>query len=87
MLELVSAGDVASVQEAAERVGVTTGQVYGLARRDEEFGKALDAAGEALCVDPGGPLCGRPAGYRSGCRGAACRRAHTGTTTPDSSGR
>lgn len=74
VLELVAAGDVATVAEAAKEAGVTAGQVYGLANRDEEFRAALDEAGMALCR--GGDRCGRPVGYRQGCRGTACRLAH-----------
>lgn len=74
VLELVAAGDVASITEAAKEAGVTAGQVYGLALRDAEFRAALDEAGMALCR--GGDRCGRPAGYRQGCRGTACRLAH-----------
>jgi hypothetical protein len=80
VLDLVAAGDVSSVGEAAERAGVTLGQVYGLARRDDDFRASLDEAAEALCV--GGDRCGRPGGYRAGCRGTACRRAHRPLPTP-----
>jgi hypothetical protein len=74
VLELVAAGDVATIEEAAARAEVTPGQVFGLARRDDDFRAALDEAAVALCV--GGDQCGRPCGYRNGCRGTACRRAH-----------
>ncbi|MCC2280867.1 hypothetical protein LKL35_36705 [Streptomyces sp. ET3-23] len=74
VLELVAAGKVGSIEEAAALAEVTPGQVFGLARRDEEFRAALDEAAVVLCV--GGDLCGRPRGYRTGCRGTACRRAH-----------
>ncbi|MFJ5779985.1 hypothetical protein [Streptomyces sp. NPDC093094] len=74
----MAAGKVDSVQEAAEKVGVTVSQVYGYARRDEEFRTALDEAAETLCIDPGGVRCGRA--YRAGCRGTTCRLAHTPTT-------
>nr|WP_119589442.1 hypothetical protein [Streptomyces scabiei] len=74
VLELISAGDVDSMEEAAARAEVSSGLVFGLARRDEGFRAALDEAAVALCV--GGALCGRPRGYRTGCRGTACRRAH-----------
>jgi hypothetical protein len=74
MLEMMAAGDVATVTEAAAEVGVSGGQVYGLARRDAEFRAALEAAGMGLCR--GGDQCGRPIGYRKGCRGTLCRRAH-----------
>jgi hypothetical protein len=74
VLELVAAGDVDSIQAAAVKAGATPGQVFGLARRDDDFRAALDEAAVALCV--GGDLCGRPRGYRLGCRGTMCRRAH-----------
>jgi hypothetical protein len=74
VLELVSAGDVPTIEEAAARAEVTPGQVFGLARRDDDFRAALDEAAVALCV--GGDRCGRPSGYRQGCRGTMCRRAH-----------
>ncbi|MEU5445778.1 MULTISPECIES: hypothetical protein [Streptomyces] len=74
VLDLISAGAVATIEEAAAQATVTPGQVYGLARRDVDFRAALDEAAVALCV--GGERCGRPCGYRQGCRGTACRRAH-----------
>lgn len=80
VLDLVAAGDVATIEEAAERTGVTPGQVHGLARRDDTFRAALDEAATALCI--GGDRCGRPCGYQAGCRGTACRRAHHPLTTP-----
>ncbi|MGW6203710.1 hypothetical protein ACWF9B_08700 [Streptomyces sp. NPDC055089] len=74
VLELIAAGDVTSIVEAAERAGVVPGRVFGRACRDADFRATLDEAAAALCV--GGDLCGRPNGYRTGCRGTACRRAH-----------
>jgi hypothetical protein len=79
VLELVAAGDVDSIQEAAARAEVTPGQVYGWAARDPDFRAALEQAATALCV--AGDWCGRPAGWRAGCRGTACRRAHRPLTT------
>ncbi|QKZ20300.1 hypothetical protein [Streptomyces chartreusis] len=80
VLELVSSGDVDSIEEAAARAKVSPGRVFGLALRDQDFRAALDEAAVALCV--GGDLCGRPIGYRTGCRGTACRRAHRPLATP-----
>ncbi|MFE5037137.1 hypothetical protein [Streptomyces sp. NPDC056683] len=74
VLELVAAGDVANIPEAAVQAGVTAGQVYGYARRDDDFRAALEEAAVALCV--GGDGCGTHRGWRLGCRGTACRRAH-----------
>ncbi|MEU9056532.1 hypothetical protein AB0D37_40125 [Streptomyces sp. NPDC048384] len=48
VLELVAAGDVASIEQAAERAQVTPGMVFGLARRDDAFRAALDEAAMAL---------------------------------------
>jgi len=74
VLELIAAGDVDTIAEAAERAEVTPGQVFGLALRDTDFRAQLDEAAHALCVNDA--RCGRPSGYRRGCRGTACRRAH-----------
>ncbi|MGW1617448.1 hypothetical protein ACWCQZ_50995 [Streptomyces sp. NPDC002285] len=74
VLELASAGEVDTIEEAAAQAEVSPGLVFGLARRDDAFRAALDEAAVGLCV--GGDLCGRPNGYRTGCRGTACRRAH-----------
>jgi hypothetical protein len=80
VLDLITAGDVTSIVEAAERAGTSPGLVFGLANRDPAFRAALDEAANALCV--GGDRCGRPIGYQAGCRGTACRRAHRPLTTP-----
>ncbi|MBC2869788.1 hypothetical protein [Streptomyces mexicanus] len=85
VLELIAAGAVDSIEEAAAQAEVTPGRVYGLAQRDPDFRAALEEAATGLCVD--GDWCGRPAGYRAGCRGTACRRAHrplSRQTPPDS---
>lgn len=79
VLELVASGTV-TVKEAAAQAEVTVGQVYGYARRDQEFERLLDEAAASLCRDPGGSRCATPGAYRAGCRGTACRRAHTPTT-------
>ncbi|MFD8609371.1 hypothetical protein [Streptomyces sp. NPDC059631] len=79
MQELIAAGEVSSIVEAAERADVSSGRVFGRARRDPDFRAALDDAAVALCV--GGDRCGRPSGWRHGCRGTACRRAHRPLTT------
>ncbi|MEV4335306.1 hypothetical protein AB0K02_33230 [Streptomyces sp. NPDC049597] len=47
LLELVRAGT--PVDEAAEQLSVSRGQVYGMANRDAEFRERLDEAGWALC--------------------------------------
>ena len=81
LLALVAAGTV--VKEAAEAVGVRTGQVYGACTTDPEFSRRLDEAGEALCVAASDPQCGSHALYRRrGCRGTACRKAHNLQTRP-----
>jgi hypothetical protein len=58
VLQLIAAGAIDSIGEAAQRAGVTPGQVHGRASRDKDFRAALDEAAVALCV--GGDLCGRP---------------------------
>ena len=87
LLKLIGAG--VPVEDAAAVVGVNVQQVYGRARRDEEFAERLDDAAATLCIDSSRELCGRPAGYRSGCRATECRRGRAersreerGTTTP-----
>lgn len=78
LLDLIASRQVTTVAEAAEQVGVTHGQVQGLARRDRAFREALDEAAVALCA--GLDHCGRARGYSLGCRGTACRRAHWPST-------
>ncbi|MFI5814873.1 hypothetical protein ACIA7S_28440 [Streptomyces sp. NPDC051643] len=74
LLDLIAARTVPTIDEAAERVGVTPSQVHGIANRDPNFRARLDEAAVALCSNL--DTCGRPGGYRSGCRGTMCRRAH-----------
>ncbi|MFD9593146.1 hypothetical protein ACFWA9_10350 [Kitasatospora sp. NPDC059973] len=79
LLALVQAGT--DVKTAAPQAGVTHHQVYAFARTDDEFGRLLDAAAEALCVSAADSRCGTHAGYRHlSCRGTACRKAHAPET-------
>jgi hypothetical protein len=73
LLGLIAAGRVSTITEAAEHVGVTPGRVHGMANRDPDFREQLDEAATALCLEL--DRCGRPGGYRAGCRGTMCRRA------------
>jgi len=91
LLTLVEQG--APVAEAARRVGVTVGQVYGRANRDSVFAEALDEAAWALCVmGEGSPLCGTGAGYRGNagkrqpCRGTGCREWRRGMSQRERAG-
>lgn len=56
---------------------MTSGRVYGRARRDTDFAAQLDDALAESCV--GGELCGTERGYRLGGRCADCRRAKRDT--------
>lgn len=59
---------------AAERVGVSLGQVYGRMRWDGTFSAAVEEVLAELCARRRGH-CGTLRGYREGGRCAACRAA------------
>ncbi|MEU9925054.1 hypothetical protein AB0H51_27865 [Streptomyces griseoluteus] len=81
LLELVA--DSTPVKDAAQKVGVSSHQVFGRAVWDADFAEALDEAGWALCVlGQTSPACGTAAAYRGNdsktsprppCRGTWCR--------------
>lgn len=69
-------GETGSVAQAAEAVGVTQQQIYGLASWHAEWREKLDDATAGWCAVHN-PRCGTPTGYRHhGGRCPQCRAAH-----------
>lgn len=78
LLALVA--DAVPVAEAAAKVGVSLGYVYGRAIWDAEYGEALDEAAWSLCVlGESDPACSTASGYRGSPKGKSLRPACRGT--------